>query len=337
MELTAEAYKQFKAVFESDTGPLVDLDNYFKDFQTAFDGNFDGIDDVEEYIKDLERRISTLDAVCERACQKLVETEYGRALNDDPCLTKVIDDLEAGLGKVLDEMVSTSEIGATHPLCLWVDGSEWARRYKFMGRVGAIFSYFRDDPRIFSTAHERGQRAALRRAADSFTDQVHSLLGHITVELTYKKSTVGLIRKISKDLETLRSALDHPPIEYDLDENSFHGGKTIIVRQFSHAVCQLGFEVFGWITPKVLDAMLLMKSTSADRFGLTPWIRTEGKSAESRKRDLRRYVERSLDIACIASKRHEWSASGIIEFFSENRERFIHDDGLEDPGLRSDR
>ena len=108
--------------------------------------------------------------------------------------------------------------------------------------------------------------------------------------------------------------------------NPFQGGSTIIVRQFALAVCLLAFEVFGWISPRVLDLLLEMKATTATKFGLTPWIRTEGKFGATRKRDLRRYVEKSLHVALITSESAKWATQDFIKFFNANREQLIYED-----------
>lgn len=300
-----ETYKQFKEVFADGRRKIA----LAKAQATQFDD-----------------RVDQIDIACRISLKNLKQTDYGRVLNDDPDLEKVYFDLEGGLQKMLREMRGNPNFSPDHPVVTWLDEGETERHFMFLGGIGRIFNTFRDEPRIFDTEREREERAALCLAAAEFIERARSLLDHATVGLVYRKSVTSRMLRASKTLEIVLPQLEQRPISRTFSANPFQGGETAIVRQFAQAVCLLAFEVFGWITPRILDFLLSMKSTTAAEFGLTPWIRLEGKSGETRRRHLRRYVEKALDVALIQSESADWATRDFIKFFNANRERLIYDD-----------
>lgn len=305
MDRRGKMYTQFKEVFAAGREEITKL----KAHAAQCDDGFDQID-----------------TACEVSLKNLRLTDYGRVLSADPILEKVYMDLDFGLQKMLREMRCDSNFSADHPAIAWVEEGESERHFMFLGGIAGIFNTFRDEPRIFDTEHEREEREALRLAAAEFIERARSLLDHATVGLVYPKQVTNGILRVSKTLEDLLPQLNRRPMSEGFGANPFQGGSTSIVRQFSLAVCLLAFEVFGWITPRVLDSLLEMKSTTAAEFGLTPWVRTEGKSSATRKRELRRYVEKSLDVAIAASTREKWATQDFIEYFNANRHRLVYDD-----------
>lgn len=305
MDRREKTYKQFNEVFADGRGKIAMAKTHAAQF---------------------DDRVDQIDAACEVYLENLRLTDYGRVLSADPVLEKVYMDLDFGLQKMLVEMRGDPNFSPDHPAVAWVEEMEAERHFMFLGGIGGIFSTFRDEPRIFDTEREREEREALRLAAAEFIERARSLLDHATVGLVYPKQVTGGILRASRSLEGLLPQLNRRSMSHAFGANPFQGGSTGIVRQFALAVCLLAFEVFGWITPRVLDLLLEMKSTTAAEFGLTPWIRTEGKSGATRKRDLRRYVEKSLDVALIASESGNWPTQDLIKFFNANRERLVYED-----------
>lgn len=305
---------------------MMDRRKTYKQFKEVFADGQQKIALAKARAAQFDDRVDQIEVACEVALEDLEQTDYGRVLSDDPDLSKVCLDLECGLQKMLREMRGNPNFSPDHPVVTWFDEGETERHFMFLGGIGSVFSTFRDEPRIFDTDCEREEREALCLAAAEFIERARSLLDHATVGLVYPKRVTGGILRASKTLEGLLPQLNRRPMSRAFGSNPFQGGSTGIVRQFALAVCLLAFEVFGWITPRVLDLLLEMKATTAAEFGLTPWIRTEGKSGATRKRHLRRYVEKSLDVALITSESANWATQDFIKFFNANRERLIYDD-----------
>ncbi len=298
----------------------------YKQFKDVFADGCEKIAMVKAREAQFDDTVDQINAACEDYLERLRLTDYGRVLSADPELEKVYMDLDCGLQKMLEKMRSSPNFSPDHPAIAWIEESELERHFMFLGRIAGVFHTFRDKPRIFDTESEREEREAFCLAATEFIERARSLLDHATVGLVYPKQVTGGILRASQSLEDLLPKLIRQSKSDGFGANPFQGGSTNIVRQFSLAVCLLAFEIFGWITPRVLDLLLEMKSTTADEFGLTRWIRTQGKSGATRKRDLRRYVEKSLDVALIASEREKWATQDFIKFFNANREMLIYED-----------
>ncbi|MGK5024692.1 hypothetical protein [Janthinobacterium sp. RB2R34] len=195
--------------------------------------------------------------------------------------------------------------------------------------MGRIFNYFRDGPYFLDTKSESLNREALRQAAAGFVEQADSLLFHITAELMYREEVVSAIRQLSENANQLQIQLASLPFERRDVENPFHdGGNTIIVRQFSYAVCLLVFELYGWVNPSLLKALLSMKATTTDAYGLTSWLLDADGLAIDRDRKLRKFITGALKDARKIARHREWRTCEMIEFFWRSRKQFTAKDGL---------
>lgn len=300
----------------------------YKEFNDAFANGLKEIAKAKEVAGSSEEREEHVEDICDEQYERLKQTAYGQKLCADEGLERLILDLDFGLRRMLERMLNDPKLTPPPAVIEWVNGAGLEREFLFLGGVGRIFRTFRDEPCIFDTTREREERKALCIAADEVIRRSRTLLDHATVRLVYPKKVAEKIVRASIQLEDLLPQLTPLSMAHDFSVNPFQRGVTIIVNQFSQAVCLLAFEVFGWITPRVLDSFLEMKSSTAAEFGLTPWVRTEGKSAENRKRDLRRYVEKSLKDVLVKSAKPEqlWVTRDFIAYFDANRDALIRDD-----------
>lgn len=300
----------------------------YKQFNDVFTNGLKEIAKAKEAAGSPEEREEHVEDICDEQYERLKQTAYGQKLCADEGLERLILDLDFGLGKMLKRMLNDPKLTPPAAVIEWANGAGREREFLFLGGVGGIFRTFRDEPCIFDTVREREERKALCIAADEVIRRSRTLLDHATVRLVYPKEVAEKIVRASIQLEDLLPRLIPRSMPHDFNVNPFQGGVTIIVNQFSQAVCLLAFEVFGWISPRVLDSFLEMKSSSAAEFGLSPWVRAEGKSAENRKRDLRRYVEKSLKDALVKSSKSQqlWVTRDFIAYFDANRDVFIYDD-----------
>lgn len=266
---------------------------------------------------------------CAGAIDRLLETEIGRRLGNDDDLERVNLNLEEGLKTVVNELRKKKSTEILRSAIAWGDQCCDERKLKFLGGIGRIFYYFRDRPTSLDTRQEALMRKELSAAAIGFVDKADALLFHITPELMYDDDVVAMIRRLSEGMLELQARLIHPPIDSDTGPNPFHdGGKTIIVRQFTQAVSLLGFELYGWVNPKLLTALLEMKASTADAYGLSHWLIDAGGSYVDRERKLRKFISEALLIAKTKAIRSEWRTRKMIEFYSRSRKRFTEDDGL---------
>lgn len=132
-------------------------------------------------------------------------------------------------------------------------------------------------------------------------------------------------RPFLRRMETLLDALrlfERDAAERLLDmpgevANPFQGGYSVIRRQFIVSVSLLAFELFGHVTPRVIDSLLEIKSSNADGLGLVPWPRTENGrdlSRETRLSEARRHIRGVRKLALGQSKKHGWKTRDVIRF-----------------------
>ena len=301
----------------------------YKQFKTEFDRGLRQIADIDKVPLSPQDRNWEVNSACAIAIERLGETGFGQKLVADEDLTRIAHDLEAGLSKVVDELRETPQSEPRRTAVSWADQCGEERQFKFLGGIGRIFNYFRDGPYFLDTKREKLKRESLRDAAGAFIEQADSLLFHITAELMYNDEVVSAIRRLSDDANQLKAQLANSPIDRRDGQNPFHdGGETIIVRQFSHAVSLLGFELYGWVNPRLLTGLLEMKATTADEYGLPLWLLDAGGDPIDRDRKLRKFITGALNDARKATKHPEWRTHEMIEFFSRNRKRFTERDGL---------
>jgi len=308
----------------------------YKQFKLQFDRGLQRIAEIDEKRLAPRERNRVVNSACVIAIDHLLETKFGRKLATDQDLERIMRNLESGLIKVIKELREFPDSEPNRLAISWADQCEHERKFRFLGGVGRIFFYFRDGstrhgPVDFDTRLEAERREALRDAATGVIDQAESLLSHITVELNYDSEVVASIRQLSRDALLLHTKLSKLPIDRLHGPNLFHdGGLTILVRQFSYAVSLLCFELYGWINPKLLTALLQMKASTADTYGRPQWLNNAAGASLDREHRLRKFITAALKDAKKKTKHPDWRSHEQIAFYTKNRKRFTEEDGLVD-------
>lgn len=263
--------------------------------------------------------------VADTAFLALQDTAFGQQLMASDELRTGLAMLELDLGNWLERVLPKLKSPASEKLGLMdEDGQEPVRRFHYWGRLGQILYHFREHGRSLNTSWERLQREALQKKIARLIKDVETLATDPVVQAVYQshamnhaKQAVRSLHAFSKDL--VQTPLDIPPGM----ANPFQDGNSLIRRQFILLINLMAFELFGCISPAILERMLEIKSSTAEAMGLRAWpLAEQGEplSGESRSRMLRAAISDDLELARYRAKQLCWQTRPIIDYFYKHPE-----------------
>ncbi len=278
--------------------------------------------------KERQKESPDLASVANTAFTALAAMPYGRALTDDRDLCDCLDLLEAGLYDWVMLMIGDASTGYNdaHPDIAWAldDDEESVRRFLYWGRLGEIFHHFRDQGRMMNTFWEKNTRTVVQQRADLTLEALATLSSDLIVQAVYDDTVLKRMTKVSELLQQLKIDLLHSPLEFDEElANPFQDSIAIIRRQFLTVVSLMTFELFGNVSPAILERLLEIKSSTADSLGLLAWPLTQGDvalSRDSRKRMMRENLRGNLKLICSKARKHRWQSRSVIEYFAAHSE-----------------
>ncbi len=305
----------------------------YRQFLNAYQA---GVAEIDPLMADLQRlpaadqedAVGKLQDAAKTAFERLAATPYGHKLTSDSDLNGVLDKLEAGLGDWIDTMQndSAAAYGSDHPAIVWAteDCYEFLRAFHFWGRLGGILYHFRDRNRALSTTWERNARTVFRQRADTVIELLDELAADVVIQAVYKDGVLNRMRQALGQLQRLKADLAKSPLDIDdAATNPLQDGETIIRRQFVFTASLLAFELYGHITPLLLDRLLELKSSTVEDLSLIPWpISMDGRqlTPDSRKSMMRDHIRDALKTARRKARKHQWITRDVIEYFAANPE-----------------
>lgn len=293
-------------------------DMAYEKFRKIYDRAVDEIDAVRTADPSTSGSDEEVRSIAAIAIGEMAGSKYGRPLMSDVDLCGVLSELEQGLCWYSDNLDFDSS------------GSIWAdvdnvpeRALRFWGRIGGIYYHYRDHIVLLDTKREAELRLSLIRKSQDLVVDMDLILEHVAIELAYDKSVLRKMKRIRLLLKELDGELKVVPSRENEspDVNLFQAGKTILVRQFAKTVCDLCFQLFGCIRPSHLELLLARKSSTAEYFGLIPWLSIEDGSSikrDSRRRRLDGYIRTSLNDALKKAAQQRWATEGVLKVFDKS-------------------
>lgn len=257
--------------------------------------------------------------VADEALAILSATSFGTTLLDTRVLTDSFDALNDGLWQCVDAAVSAGVLPETDPAYIWCmeESYEVERRLRFFGEVGVLYHYFRDLGCSLDTDAERSIRGQYLEDSTALVQQLDDMLGHVGIHLTYEPRVVKQMQSLLLAIKKLNCDFAAPRDTALTGPNPLQGGDTIIRRQFVRSVCLLSFELFGCISPGVLDDFLELKSSTAEALGLVSWSRAVAQHTRHWK--ARSYIDQALKTGLSMAQSRDWVTQPVLAYFAKHK------------------
>lgn len=257
--------------------------------------------------------------VADEAMGRLSATSFGKTLLETRVLTNAFDTLNDGLWLCVDEAVRAGAFPETDPAYIWSmeEGYVVERRLRFFGEVGALYHYFRDLGCSLDTDAERSIREGYRKNSMALVEQLDDMLGHVGIHLTYEPRVVKQMQSLLQAIKKLNGDLAAPRDTALTGPNPLQDGSTIIRRQFVRSVCLLSFELFGCISPEVMNDFLELKSSTAEALGLVAW--SDAVAPQSQDWKARSYINQALKTGLSMAKSRDWVTQPVLAYFAEHK------------------